>query len=697
MKKTITLLLIILTTSVSFSQVAPDKYHVRFTDKNNSPYSINNPQAFLSQRAIDRRADQNIPIIENDLPVNPDYIDSIASTGVTILNVSKWMNSVTIYTTDQAALDAIDAFPFVQSVGKNSSSKSLSKNENSSKPFFENESYGEFRGLEGQSSNKGIQGVYDYGTALNQIQMLNGDSLHDMGYDGGGMIIAVLDAGFLNVNSLSVFDSLWTNGQILGTRDFVNPQSPNIYGSHYHGCMVLSTMGANLPGEMVGTAPKADYWLIRTEDAATEYLIEELNWVSGAELADSLGADVINSSLGYTTFDDPNHNHTYADMDGNTAPITIGADIAASKGILVTNSAGNSGNDSWHYIGAPADGDSVFSIGSVNGSGVYTYFSSTGPTYDGRIKPNVVAKGQGTTIVNPWNGSIYTGNGTSFSSPVTAGMVACLWQANPGKTNIEIMEAVQQSASQANNPDSLLGYGIPNYMQANRLLAPVIHSISLDVKVILEGAYNGTDMDTKLYSQIPLNQPYNNPPFNYPGGESVVSLPNSDIVDWVLVELRDASSPASATTAKIVERKAAFLKTDASIVDLDGTSNLQFSLPISDSLYVVVLHRNHLGIISSFALKESGGIYSYDFTTDAGQAFGVNAQKDLGSGVSGMYSGDANADGSIDDLDKSGSWSLETGFKGYLPSDLNMDGESNNVDKNEFWQVNEGNSSQVPE
>ncbi len=693
MKKTTILLLSILVTIVSFSQVAPDKYHIRFTDKDNSPYSIENPLEFLSQRAIDRRANQNIAIVENDLPVNPAYISSIAGTGVTILNVSKWMNSLTIYTTDQNALDAIDAFPFVQSTSKSSTFKPLSQKEKSSKPFFENETYGEFQESKEENAIKGTQSNYDYGSALNQIQMLNGDSLHDLGYDGAGMIIAVLDAGFLNVNSLTVFDSLWDNGQILGSKDFVDPQSPNIYGSHYHGCMVLSTMGGNLPGEMVGTAPKADYWLLRTEDGDTEYLIEELNWVSGAEFADSLGADVINSSLGYTTFDDSNQNHTYEDMDGNTAPITIGADIAASKGILVCNSAGNSGNGSWHYIGAPADGDSVFSIGSVNGSGIYTYFSSTGPTYDGRVKPNVVAKGQGTTIVNPWTGAIYTGNGTSFSSPVTAGMVTCLWQANPTKSNMEIMQVVEQSASQANSPDSLLGYGIPNYMIANRLL----RSITLDVKVIIEGAYNGTEMETQLNSIMPLAQPYDNPPFNYTGDESVIGIPNPDIVDWMLVELRDAASPANATAAKAVAKKAAFLKSDGSIVDMDGLSILQFNLPISDSLYVVVWHRNHLGIISNFGLIKSGGAYSYDFTTDAGKAFGADAQKDLGSGIYGMISGDANADGTIDDLDKSGSWSLEAGLSGYLPSDLDMDGESNNVDKNGFWQINEGDSSQVPE
>jgi subtilisin family serine protease len=229
-------------------------------------------------------------------------------------------------------------------------------------------------------------------------------------------------------------------------------------------------MGGNLPGELIGTAPEASYYLLRSEDGESEFLIEELNWVSAAEYADSVGADVINSSLGYTTFDDASMNHTYQDMDGNTAPITIGADIAASKGILVVNSAGNSGGGSWQYIGAPADGDSVFSIGAVNSSGSYASFSSTGPTYDGRTKPNVVAQGQGSAIANAWSGDITFGSGTSFSSPITAGMVACLWQAHPGARNTEIMAAIEQSGSLANNPNYQLGYGIPDYMVAHGLV-----------------------------------------------------------------------------------------------------------------------------------------------------------------------------------------------------------------------------------
>lgn len=472
MKKAYLLLILALATVIAFAQVAPDKYVVYFTDKNDSPYSVSNPEEFLTQKAIDRRASHGISIEENDLPVNPQYIESVANTEVTILNNSKWFNMVTIYSTDQNALNTIEAFSFVESVDKAGNSKSV-EGESIEKSFFANEwikeigETGLYKALTGGDS-------YDYGAAANQIQMLNGDLVHDMGFDGAGITIAVLDAGFLNVDEWDAFDSIWDNGQILGTKDFVDPHNPNIFDSHYHGCMVLSTMGANSPGEIVGTAPQADYWLLRSEDGESETPIEEFNWVSAAEFADSVGADIINSSLGYTEFDDPFESHTYEDMDGNTTPITIGADIAVSKGMIVVNSAGNSGNDSWHYIGAPADGDSVFSIGAVDGSGNYAGFSSVGPTSDGRIKPNVVAQGQASAIIDPWSGTVSFGSGTSFSSPITAGMVACLWQAYPAKRNTEIMEAIQLAGSNASTaPDNQTGWGIPDYMAAYSVLTVV--------------------------------------------------------------------------------------------------------------------------------------------------------------------------------------------------------------------------------
>jgi len=278
------------------------------------------------------------------------------------------------------------------------------------------------------------------------------------------MVIAVLDGGFYQVNNLQIFDSLWSNNQILGTKDFVNPYS-NIYSQSAHGMKVLSTMGANSAGSIVGTAPKANYWLIRTEDSGSETSSEEDNWIAGAEFADSVGADLINSSLGYSDFDSDEMDYVYADMDGNTARVTIGADIAASKGILVVNSAGNSGNDNWRYIGAPADGDSVFAIGAIDDYGQYVYFSSIGPTADGRTKPDIAAKGYYTAIGSNIGGVTF-GNGTSYAAPVITGLLACLWQVDTSLSNMEIIDVVKKTSSLSNNPNNLLGYGQPDFAKA---------------------------------------------------------------------------------------------------------------------------------------------------------------------------------------------------------------------------------------
>lgn len=460
------LLTVILTITVlqGFAQIAPTKYYVQFTDKNNSPYSLDHPEDFLSQRAIDRRSNQGIAYDEKDIPVNPQYLAGVAATGVQLLNPTKWMNGVTVKTDNPALIDSINLLPYVSNV------RSISgKLRNTSKPFFEREITGEAE-KRGTATSRS-SGSFDYGDALEQINLINGVPLHEAGYRGEGMVIAVLDAGFDYVDVDLLFDSLRNDGRILGTKDFVTPGG-NVYNAHYHGRMVLSTMAADIPGLMIGTAPKASYWLLRSENGNQEYVSEEYNWVSAAEFADSAGADVINSSLGYTEFDDPSQNHTYADMDGNTTVITNGADMAASRGILVVNSAGNSAEDPWHYIGAPADGDSVFSIGAVDNNGNYAPFSSTGPTFDGRIKPNVSATGWGAAVSDGNNG-VFFGSGTSFSSPIIAGMSACLWQAMPEKTNMEIQDAIMQSASQYYNPDSLLGFGIPNYQSAWWLLTSI--------------------------------------------------------------------------------------------------------------------------------------------------------------------------------------------------------------------------------
>lgn len=446
------------------AQVAPDKYYIQFTDKNNSPYSLDHPEKFLTARALARRKRFHIPIKENDLPVNPQYIDSVAHTGVKILNTSRWLNGVTVYTTDTSLIDTIRKFPFVKSTLKFAPAKQHQdkfKKEAALPP-------GKIPVLKAVNISEA-----DYGAALTQIKQINGIGLHKNGFQGQGMVIAVLDAGYSHVPTQPLFKKLRDDGRILGTRDFVNPGG-DVYPQHYHGRMVLSCMAADVPGTMIGTAPLASYWLLRSEDAPTENVIEEYNWVSAAEFADSVGADVINSSLGYIDFDDTTYSHPYSDMDGKTCISTRGAEIAAGKGILVVNSAGNSGNDqAFPWVGAPADGDSVLTAGAVTATGIRATFSSIGPTFDGRIKPTVMAMGQGDAVANATD-SVTRASGTSFSSPVLAGMCACLWQAHPKATNMQLIEALKKTASLAGDPNNLMGWGIPDFGAADAYLAQLL-------------------------------------------------------------------------------------------------------------------------------------------------------------------------------------------------------------------------------
>jgi subtilisin family serine protease len=292
--------------------------------------------------------------------------------------------------------------------------------------------------------------------------------MHELGFRGQGIVIAVIDAGFENVNTNPVFDSLRNEGRLLGTRDYVQGNT-SVNEDYLHGANCLSLIAGNTPGQLIGTAPKAGYWLIRSEDAATEKIIEENNWVVAAEFADSVGADITTTSLGYTTFDNPSQNHVYADLNGRTAVASIAATMAARKGIFVLNAAGNEGGGAWNYIGVPADADSICAVGAVNGSGVHANFSSVGPTSDGRIKPDLSSMGQGSYVCNA-NGFFSSGNGTSYATPILAGAVACLWQAHPNRTNMAILHALKVTASQATNPDNIYGWGIPNICDAHNYL-----------------------------------------------------------------------------------------------------------------------------------------------------------------------------------------------------------------------------------
>src|ERR1035437_2648171 len=412
--------------SASAQYPYPYRYFIQFSDKNNNSYSLNNPSAFLSPRSIQRRINQNIPYDFHDLPLTQAYVDSVASFGDTVVNRSKWFNGVTILTSDPNVLSQILALPFV--VGAKAVGRLKNPNLKQSEPFgfIQQESMLQVNGdysprIEFSQNND----VLNYGYGYNQIHMISGDYLHNKGYLGEGKVIAILDAGFLHVDTLTGFDSIRVNNQILGTADFVSDTlvSPNVYQDHFHGCMVLSCIGGNWPGMTIGTAPHASFWLLVTEDANTENIIEEYNWDAGAEFADSVGADIISTSLGYTTFDHADQNHSYADMNGRTTPASHAAEIAAEKGILVIAAAGNSGgtNDPWHFIGTPADADSILAIGAVDPSRKLAAFSSKGPASDGRIKPDIADQGQWTTVIDPVfsaNDLNITANGTSFATPI---------------------------------------------------------------------------------------------------------------------------------------------------------------------------------------------------------------------------------------------------------------------------------------
>ncbi|MGB3074673.1 MAG: S8 family serine peptidase, partial [Chitinophagales bacterium] len=386
-----------------FSQTSTyHRYIVEFKDKQDNPFSVSDPAAFLSQRAIDRRNRYDIPITENDLPVNPAYVQQVIDIGVKLLNQSKWLNSISIETDDSLMLAAVMALPFVKS-----SYPIAVRISNLKRNLKSATGSGD---LKLSSDN-----VLDYGKAANQIEMLHGNVLHQQGYKGEGIVIAVMDVGFDNAFNLRVFDSLFQQERVLGTWNFVDLNDSVFHGGG-HGTSVLSTISSNLPGTMIGTAPGASVYLFVTEDGFSEYPIEEHNWAAAAEKADSLGADMITTSLGYSEFQDASFDHTYAQLDGNTTMITRAADFAASKGMIVCNSAGNEGKHDWFYIVAPADADSILTVGAVDSLGLVTSLSSHGPASDGDIKPNVVAQGIRATVVEPYSGIIVTVNGTSLSN-----------------------------------------------------------------------------------------------------------------------------------------------------------------------------------------------------------------------------------------------------------------------------------------
>ena len=442
------LFLFLVSSFVGFSQ---EDAWVYFKDKPGAQTYLDNPLTMLSQRALDRRSNQGIALDSKDVPIYQPYIDQVAaSTGITVKAKSKWFNCLHVRGT-QVDITALTSLYFVEKVEFANRSISVNKisapKQGKTKPV-----------------NKTVQATtnFNYGNSANQIQMLNGHLLHQSNYTGSGKIIAVMDGGFPGVDTAAPFARLRTNNQILGGYDFVN-RSTNFYTGASHGTSVLSLMGGYMDNVLVGTAPDASYYLFITEDGPNESPLELSNWVEAAEEADYLGVDIINTSLGYTTFDNPNYNFTYNDMNGVTAFISKGVDMAFSRGMICVVSAGNEGNDDWHYISAPADAVNALTIGAVKADETYAVFSSQGPTSDGRVKPDVTAQGQNPYVSDATGNITNTGSGTSYSGPIVAGMVACLWQALPTKTNQQIKQLITQSADRYASPTVQYGYGIPDF------------------------------------------------------------------------------------------------------------------------------------------------------------------------------------------------------------------------------------------
>ncbi|NOT52923.1 MAG: S8 family serine peptidase [Chitinophagaceae bacterium] len=440
------------------------RYVVKLKNKGGTTGTFTNPLAYLSQRAIDRRTRYGIAIDSTDLPVSLTYLNQVkAVANVTVLNVSKWLNSISIQTSDANAITTINGFAFVQSV--NSIAAKPVGIEPAGKNKFELENI-ERELPQLQNTQRLTADFFNYGTnSYNEIHLHNGEFLHNIGLRGQGMVISMLDGGFFNYLTLDAMDSAVANGQILSTWDFV-ARHASVVEDNSHGMQCLSTIVANIPGQFIGKAPKAAFHLFRTEDVATEYPIEEHNWVCGAERADSSGSDIISSSLGYADqMSNAVFNHTYADMNGNTLMCSIAADLAAKKGILVFNANGNEGGSSWNFLISPADGDSVVAVGAVNSAGAVGGFSSYGPSSDGQIKPDLASVGVSALIQGTGN-TVVAGNGTSFACPNMAGLGTCLWQAFPEFNNMKILKAMQQAGTRASNPDDRVGYGIPNMKTA---------------------------------------------------------------------------------------------------------------------------------------------------------------------------------------------------------------------------------------
>ena len=450
------------------------RYRVILMDKKNNPYSVKRPEEFLSKKALDRRKRLGIKVDQYDLPITPCYLQGLQSAGVKIHNMSKWNNAVVVEVKDTVEAKALLALNFVKEVKKVwEQVDRVSRDDNK---FLltavlqgivpmDSAIYCMDEDRKALLSNKLPKMNDDYGNGMTAVDMLKLQTLHEMGYRGQGMTVAVIDGGFRNVDLIEAFKDC----KIIGTKNFAHPGFSVYREFEDHGTMVFSTLATNQQNHLVGTAPEASYLLLQSEDGLTEQLVEEDNWCAAVEYADSIGVDLITTSLGYYAFDDKTTSHKYEEQDGMTAINSRSASLAASRGLLVLNSAGNEGDGAWKKIGFPADAKNILTVGAVTEKEVNTVFSSLGNTADGRIKPDVMAFGEYVPMIND-SGSLVYASGTSFSCPIMCGAVTCLWQAFPNKKPVEIIRAVQAAGHTAKRPNNVYGYGIPNMNVAYKIL-----------------------------------------------------------------------------------------------------------------------------------------------------------------------------------------------------------------------------------
>jgi serine protease AprX len=475
----------------SFGQVK-NAFYIEFKDKNTA-FDI---EKELSQKAVDRRAKFNIPIDSLDHPVNPNYIKTVLEdTNLVFRYDLKWHNAIVV----ESALQNLDYINlhFVKTISY--IGKTLPQKPNKDKPF-----YTPYKKLKDYDVSTKDLSKGDYGKTYGQNKQIGAVTMHKMGFDGNGVTIAVFDAGFYNINKIPAFVKHQGNRKITYGADLVDLDN-TMHDKDNHGTAVTSCIGSYDKGKFIGSAPGAHLILFRTENAASEFPIEELNWCKAAELADSAGVDMITSSLGYTAFDDISLSHTHEQLTGRYSYVSLAARVSVAKGIFVLNSAGNEGDDEWFKIGTPADVPEVLTIGAVDKKNVVGGFSSRGYNATGHIKPDVCALGVKANVASTF-GSYYQGYGTSYATPIAAGGVACLVQALPNSSPQELANAIRQSALSNRNPDSMGGYGVAQMDIAFELVkaqkedkAPYVVRTEKNRLII----YNkdATEMDISLYSQ----------------------------------------------------------------------------------------------------------------------------------------------------------------------------------------------------